>query len=104
MGHCWFLLFISIVKVNNLPLFTTISHKKSFPQFSGVKISHLADNQMVGVWQNQAILILVLKIPLVILKKTERERDRLIPRLEKEKKNRKKQSNNIPRFIYLAFY
>ena len=41
---------------------------------------------MVGVWQNQAILILVLKIPLVILKKTERERDRLIPRLEKEKK------------------
>jgi hypothetical protein len=55
MGHYWFLLFNSIVKVNNLPLFTTISHKKSFPQFLGVKISHLADNQVVGVWQNQAI-------------------------------------------------
>jgi len=45
MGHYRFLLFNSIVKVNNLPLFTTISHKKSFPQFSGLIFSHIADNQ-----------------------------------------------------------
>jgi hypothetical protein len=33
MGHSFFLFYNSSVKVKNLPLFTTISHKKVFHSF-----------------------------------------------------------------------